>query len=233
VGIFLQTNASKIVLDMGSGVLGRIAEAGIDWQEIDAVFISHFHPDHCLDLFAYLFALRNPSYPRSRPLYLFGPKGLKSLVEDMNKIFSGWFSPRGYELVIDELFCSGSQSFSFQDLKVISYPVNHSPESLAYRIEAEGKVIAYSGDTAPCKELIELAKGADLAIFECSWAKEQKPAEHLTARQAGEIAQMAGAKKLALVHFYPEALATDPQKEAEKEFKGEVIIASDLLRISL
>ena len=56
VGIFLQTNASKIVLDMGSGTLGRMAEAGIDWRKIDAVFISHFHPDHCLDLFAYLFA---------------------------------------------------------------------------------------------------------------------------------------------------------------------------------
>jgi len=232
-GIYLESEGRRILLDMGVGVLGRLAEAGIDYLSLSAIFITHFHPDHILDLFAYLFALRNPDYPRQKPLYLFGAKGLKELLEKMNQIFSGWFLPRGYELILEELPLKRAHQILWQGVKITSLPVFHSSSSIGYRFELEGKVIAYSGDCGDCPELRELGAGADLLILEASWSEEKETKEHLTPAQAGKIAQESEAKRLALVHFYPRVLETDIKSQVEEHFSGRVIIAEDLLEIFL
>lgn len=112
--------------------------------------------------------------------------------------------------------------------KVSFYQVEHSGPSYAVRLEDEsGAVLAYSGDTRPCKGLLEAAKGADLFLCEASAieadAEFAKPG-HLTARQAGEIAGDAGVSRLLLTHIWPLYDETVLLKECQDVFKKSEIV---------
>ena len=80
---------------------------------------------------------------------------------------------------------------------------------------------------------MELARGADLLILECSFPDEEAIAGHLTPSEAGDIATRAGAKKLLLTHFYPEILTTDIEAQCRKTYQGDLVLASDLLSLSV
>jgi ribonuclease BN (tRNA processing enzyme) len=105
---------------------------------------------------------------------------------------------------------------------------------LCYRLEAEGKVFAYSGDTVESDGLAKAIKNADLAIVEAAWPDEVQPKTHFTGVRAGKFAQENGVKKLVITHMAPLYMQKyEPKADAEKEFKGEVILAKDLLKIKL
>ena len=95
----------------------------------------------------------------------------------------------------------------------------------------EGKVVAYSGDTDYCPNLIELAKGVDLLILECSLPDDMKIDGHLTPSLAGRVARETECKRLLLTHFYPPCDKYDIVEIVKKQYKGEVKLAEDLMRI--
>ena len=102
--------------------------------------------------------------------------------------------------------------------------VNHPIECHGLRIEAAGKVLAYSGDTAVCDALVEVARDADLFLCEASWPSTPTPPPgiHLTGREAGQHATLAGAKRLLLTHVMP---FHDPQAmmaEAKEAYEGDL-----------
>lgn len=229
-GLLVKAADYFLLFDGGSGTLRTLAKAGISFAELDRVFYTHLHPDHTGDLVPLLFALRSPDYQRSKPLFIAGPKGFKAFFEKLQTAYGHWIDPMDYDLVLQELQEETVRGEGFQ---VIPAPVQHIKHSLAYRVEAEGRSLVFSGDTAYCEGIIELAKGADLLVLECSFPDERANPHHLTPSQAGEIAALAGCRRLVLTHFYPICDRCDILAQCRKTYNGEVTLAEDLIRVEV
>jgi ribonuclease BN (tRNA processing enzyme) len=132
---------------------------------------------------------------------------------------------------LKELDPAGNEAVVLGEVVIKSAPTNHTEGSLAYRVEAEGKALVYSGDTDESDSLVELAKGADLLVLEC--ANPFKVPGHLTPAEAGRLAARAGVPRLVLSHFYPPCDEVEVAALAGAEFSGEIIRAEDGLRVIL
>jgi ribonuclease BN (tRNA processing enzyme) len=231
----LMVNANPILFDMGPGTLRQLARAGICHEKIGQIFITHFHPDHTADLIHLLFAARIPSILKRRtPFAIAGPHGIKAFIKRLQETYADWLSLPSEIMRVHELDVGIDVIRKYPGFKITALPTKHTPESIAYRVnDTSGKSMAYSGDTGFCIEMVELAKGVDLLILECSFPDGQEKEGHLTPSQAGRIASLAGAKRLLLTHFYPECLATDIAAQCRKTYTGELILGSDLLHISI
>jgi ribonuclease BN (tRNA processing enzyme) len=233
-GMVLRNQDLIILIDLGPGTLRRLCEAKIDWKLIDIVLITHFHPDHVSDLVPFLFA-SNYAYenPRLEPFHTVGPRGLEHFFEIMVSAYGHWIIPSGNRRIGHELDEKALDSLQISSLLIRSAPSNHSNPSLSYRLEAENKSLAVSGDTDHSDFLIEIASGADAFVCETSFPDGMKREGHLTPSEAAKIAQKAGVKKLILTHFYPAAHETDVVNQASRFFSGEIIKAQDLMVIKL
>lgn len=229
-GLLVVAGDESLLFDGGSGTLRQLAKVGVSFTELDRVFYTHLHPDHTGDLVPLLFALRNPDYPRLKPLHLYGPKGFKAFYEKLYAAYGEWVSPRGYELTLEEV---KEKAIEGEGLRVIPKPVKHIEGSVGYRIEAEGRSLTFSGDSAYCEALIELGKGVDLLILECSFPDEYPNPLHLTPSEAGQIAALAGCRRLVLTHFYPICDTVNVLAQCRKVYDGEITLAEDLMRIIL
>lgn len=220
----LQTGGRSHVFDLGPGSLARLAAQGVDYRQLDTLFISHLHPDHVLDIVTLLQANNaTPGWQRTRRLRLIGCRGLQEFVERLLAIFRD-AAPDSYEIEFTELSVGRNL---LEGLAVEVALTGHTGNSIAFRVEAEGKVFVYSGDAADVPALAEIARNADVFLCECSFPDGHATDDHLTAGAAARIAQSAGVRHLVLTHFYP---ATDPElaaAEAGALFKGELTIASD------
>ncbi|MFP3871190.1 MAG: MBL fold metallo-hydrolase, partial [Syntrophobacteria bacterium] len=111
----------------------------------------------------------------------------------------------------------------------VTLAMAHTAASLGYRLEIEGDlVLAYSGDTDYCANVIALARDADLFFCECSFPDHLKTEGHLSPRWAGRVAREAGCKRMVLVHLYPACDETDVVAACRREYSGEVEVAEDL-----
>jgi ribonuclease BN (tRNA processing enzyme) len=219
---------------MGPGSIRQLARAGIRYDLASHVFITHFHPDHCADIVHFLFATRNPAVLSKRePFSMVGPTGLASLVKGLEEVFGHCLAlPQGL-MDIDELSTLQEDHRVYAGVEVRSCPTLHTDESLAYRVELEaGGSFVYSGDTGFNEGLIEFSRGAGLLILEASFPHESGTG-HLTPRDAGHLAALAGVKRLLLTHFYPECLLTDIAGQCRSAFNGELTLGSDMLFVDL
>jgi ribonuclease BN (tRNA processing enzyme) len=224
-----------ILLDIGPGTMRQMAKAGIDHRNIRHILLTHFHPDHNADLVHLLFATRNPSILKNRrPFQIIGPTGLNHFLDSLKKAYNEWLTLSSEILSIQELDVECSSEKSYNGFKLKTCQAVHTPQSLAYRIETTtGKSLVYSGDTGFSEEIVQLAKGTDLLVLECSFPENQPVEGHLTPSLAGRMAQSSGARCLVLIHFYPECLLTDIVTPCRRAYKGELILGSDLLHIHI
>ncbi|MFH1240889.1 MAG: MBL fold metallo-hydrolase [Pseudomonadota bacterium] len=231
----LRVGAELILFDMGPGTLRQLGRAGLSHELISRIFFTHFHPDHTLDLVHFLFATRNPNIlGRRRPFSITGPVGLREFIHHLRRAYPGWISLPSEIMEIQELDINQTVPRDYSNLRILVRPTKHTPESLAYRVESRrGKSLVYSGDTVCCQEIVELATGTDLLILESSFPDGEEVEGHLTPSQAGHLASMAGVNRLVLTHFYPECLGTDIAAQCRKTYKGELILARDLLHIRI
>lgn len=225
----LRLPQKTVLIDSGPGTMRRLAELGISLHDIDVLAYTHFHPDHIADIVHFFFAARNPQDPRKKPLALFGGPGIHSFYEKLLDLYEGILRPP-FPLSVMELEDTQHGDVHF---RLFTLPLLHTPHSIGYRFEAEGKVVVFSGDTDVCENLITLARGADLLVLECSFPDALKVQGHLTAGECGQIAQKAGVQKVLLSHFYPPCEKADILGECRRHYKGEVILASDSLRIKV
>jgi len=231
VAIFI--DGRFILLDIGPGTVRQLAIAGLKYQDIDYIVISHFHPDHTADLIHFFFATRYPPVLEERkPFTIVAPKGFDQFLELLKKPYGRWLDLPERLMSTEELKTGAEDSREFGGFKLSSAPVNHTPQSLGYRIEDNsGKSIAYSGDTGYCEGIVELARDADLLILESSFPNDEAIAGHLTPSEAGDIATRAGVKKLLLTHFYPEILTTDIEAQCRKTYQGDLVLATDFMSL--
>lgn len=169
--------------------------------------------------------------PRTADLKIIGPLGLI-------KLYKNLINTHGNQVIPDKFIInwleSGESSFRFEKYLIKTCNVVHTDNSIAVKItDMIGRSVVYSGDTDYCNEIIELAKGCDLLILECSFPDNLKTIGHLTPSEAGEIASKASAKKLLLTHFYPQCEFTDILTPVKDCYNGKVFAAEDLLEISI
>jgi ribonuclease BN (tRNA processing enzyme) len=224
----VEADGFTLVIDMGNGALGALQKY-IGLYDVDAVFVSHLHADHCIDLCVYAVARKfRPDGPATAiPVY-----GPAATAERLRRAYEA--GPDHREL--DETgLCD---VFEFRTLRpgpleigpfrLTVARVNHPVETYGVRVEHGGSAIAYSADSAACPALVDLARGADLFLCEAGWPDggDFPPNLHLTGREAGEQAAEAGAERLLLTHISAWA---DPERsltEAKKAFGGPVDLAS-------
>lgn len=226
-GYALILPSSLLLLDCGNGVTWKLKAAGLDFLEIDHVFLSHMHPDHTSDLITLLFATKY-SYrkQRGKPLKIWGPKGLYRLFEGFTLSYGKWVMP-------DEVYKReiGVGVMDFGGFEVRSLAMLHGEASLGYRIESQGKSIAYTGDTDYCEDAVELARGVDLLIIECSAPDAYKIEGHLTPKDVSRIVNKARPKRVVLTHIYPEADEIDIVDEIRLSVDAEIIKAEDMMEL--
>jgi ribonuclease BN (tRNA processing enzyme) len=230
-GLLVLSDDSIILIDSGSGILRRMLEVGITYQDVDLLLYTHTHPDHVSDLVPILFATKYADFPRQKNLICIGGPGFKHYFDLLKKIYGSWIDAHSYDLTIEEV---SEKPLLCRDLQISSKRMTHIPGSVGYRIDFKnGKSITISGDTEYCRNIVELANETDLLILECSFPDEQEVEGHLTPSLAGRIALESRCKKLVLAHLYPICDQFDIQKECEQVFKGEIIVGEDLMRIKI
>jgi ribonuclease BN (tRNA processing enzyme) len=153
----------RLVMDMGSGALGTLHRF-LDPALVDGVVLSHLHADHCLDLCGF-YVLRKYHPTGAQPkIPVWGPEGTAlrmakayDLDEDpgMNEEFDFAVHP--------------ARPYAFGPFTITATEVCHPVTAYALRVEADGHVLAYSGDTGVCDALVEAARGADLFLCEASF----------------------------------------------------------------
>jgi len=230
-GLALTFGSHLIFFDGGGGSLRQMPRLGLDFRKVDFHCITHFHPDHVIDLIPLLFAMNyTVDFRRSESLQIVGPVGLRDFYEKMRGIFGRWIEAQSYPLSLHEAV---DVRIDFPDFSVETRPMLHSEGSIGFRVNGEGRSLVYSGDTDYCGNIARLGKEADLLVLECSFPDERKKEGHLTPTLAGRIAREARCKKLLLTHFYPVFQGHDIQEECRKEYSGEILLAEDGMKITL
>lgn len=233
--VLVETGDARILIDAGPGTLRRLLEAGADFRRVTHLCISHFHPDHTAELVPLLFASKYPEgRGRRLPLVMIAGQGVRTFFEKLQAVYGRWIALDPGLLTIEELDGEGRDQRTFPDFTLETIPVDHNPESVAFRItDPAGRSIVYSGDTDVSDRLVELASGADLLVCESAFPDDHKVAGHLTPSLAGEMATRAGVKRLVLTHFYPECEGVDLESQCRRGYDGPLVMASDLLRLSV
>lgn len=195
----VRAGGHAVLIDLGAGALNRL-QGAIDPEALDAVLVTHLHPDHCADLLALRIYLAFGA-TRAEPLPVIGPRGLRARLV----AFAGeelWDEVLSFE----ELTPGGGVRDLADGLCLRHAEVPHLPPTHALRLEHEGRALCFSADCARSESLVGLAAGADLLLAECSLGDAPVPegVTHLGAREAGEIAARAGVGRLLLTHCYPE-----------------------------
>jgi ribonuclease BN (tRNA processing enzyme) len=224
-----------VVLDLGPGALRQMARAGIHHETLRHIFFTHLHPDHTADLVHFLFATRSPDVlPQRAPVSMAGASGFKAFIVRLQEAWGDWLTLPDGLLTIDEIAPSERLERKYDGFTVTTSPVVHTPQSLAYRLgDREGASVVYSGDTGYCEALVDLSVDADLLVLEASFPEGHDVAGHLSPVDAGRVAMEAGVERLVLTHFYPQVLATDIEAQCRRFFKGELILARDLMDIQV
>jgi ribonuclease BN (tRNA processing enzyme) len=233
--VLMRTGDNILLFDSGAGTMRRLLEAGVEIFDVSFIFYSHFHPDHTSELVPFLFSNKYPDGSRrKKPLTLVAGNGFLKFYENLKLVYGHWIELDSDFLNMIELDNTHHDMRRFDDFKVETLPVEHNPESIAYRITGPGGAsVVYSGDTDFSDNLVMLSKDADLFICESALPDELKVKGHLTPSLAGEIAKRANVRKLVLTHFYPECDLVDVKKECRKAYSGPLILAEDLMEIEI
>lgn len=229
-GLIVKIGNQNLLFDTGPGIVRKLLDIGITYHDIDNIFYTHFHTDHTLDLASFLFAAKYGLSLRTKQLTIIGPEGLKGFYNGFLNLYGDVIKPEAYRVNLKEI---GDQELKFDTYKIITRRMQHSPESLGFRIESGGKALVYSGDTDVCENIVELGRGADVLILDCSFPDEMKVQGHLIPSEAAEIAKACNCKRLLLSHLYPVCQEEKIVNQAKKEFKGPISVACDLMQLSV
>lgn len=222
-GHLVQTETTRVLLDCGNGVLANLARVA-EPTTLDAVFITHGHPDHFLDLYALQALLRYAPEGPVGPLPLCLPHGL---FEDMTCFLSdrGNSELKAAFTVHDMI---EGESVAVGDLIVTPRRVEHTDDTFALVVSDGEATLCYTSDTAPGDAARAAATGCDLLLAEATLPEQYRGrAPHMTAAEAGELARAAGARALVLTHVWPTNDREAMGAEARAAFGGSVTVARE------
>jgi ribonuclease BN (tRNA processing enzyme) len=235
-GFVLEHDGFRLVLDLGYATLPRLlALLGSPAADgIDAVVVTHRHPDHMVDLHG-LFRARWYDRRGAPAIPLYCPPGVLDRVAGLEE---GGDGPVGRVFDWHPLPAAAA---AVGPWRLESALLPHFVPNAGVRLTAPGLAVAYTGDTGPDPALADLGRDTDLYIVEATGRDQQPgsppappgPPLDLTARDAGRTAQAARAHRLLLTHFWPGNDRDAARAEAAGEFGGEILIADENLEIQL
>jgi ribonuclease BN (tRNA processing enzyme) len=231
-GILVEDGDHRILLDIGSGVLHRLTQLEIDFNTIDSVFISHFHIDHCADFLPLCQSLWLSGYDTT--LNLFAPP----TVRDWSRaVFDIAFKYLREKILIETTALDENHVVPRGNLTIVAGPTLHGNyDTRAFRVEHNGKSLTFSSDTAPCRDIIDLAKGTDVLIHECNWIDGPHPeGVHTSPSELAKIAEEINPSKIVLTHLSPEVVASKDKviEIVNRRTNAEVLLGEDLMTIDL
>jgi ribonuclease Z len=261
---------TRIMIDTGWGSTLRLYQAGMPPQTIDAIFITHLHSDHTTDLADFL-VMRWVGGIRG-PIPIYGPAGTERMVRGFQEAMAAdtkyrldhhgeklWSGGLAAEVTEFEAGEDPAEVGGIGEVSVRAFEVDHYPVKPAYgfRIQSNGRSIVISGDTNPCRGLLNGAKGADILVCDSMNQPMMKVLEnqlrsagndvqaalledahsyHAPIEAMAETAQQAGVKHLVISHMMP---PVPVEQEAQfvagldQVFSGKITVGRDLMRIAL
>ena len=252
----ISTKESSILIDSGSGITQRLHQIKKSSADIDALFLTHLHSDHVIDLYQLIISSWH-SY-RNKPWKIYGPKGTKKFV---NNLLDTWQDERtlrinyevrssikAFKIIIHEFKDYGK--IKIKDILLEYFMVDHKPVKYAYgfNIYHKNKKLTISGDTRPCENLMKYAQKSDVLLHEVFIEGEilqinkmrtkktlhNVQSYHTTSTQVGKVAFISRAKKLVLTHFVPTRFnKNNLKKVVKKDFGKDPIIGEDLMTINI
>lgn len=243
------------LIDCGSGCTQRLLAAGSNGSELDAIFLTHLHSDHVIDLYQVIISSWHQN--RDKPQKIYGPKGTKAFVEQTMEL---WRKERDARISherrrsvqafqIDVIEFDSAVLLKTPDLEIRAFPVAHGPvkNAFGFVFEAPKQKLVFSGDTGPCQSLIEAAQDADVLVHEVFIHKglaetglrtaegiQAVESYHTLSTELGSIAAKARAKCLILNHFVPPSFDPNPLLATLRQsYSGPIIIGEDLMSFDL
>ena len=232
---FLETPNGTILLDISADAPHRMAQEALDWTNLDAIWISHFHLDHMGGLPAFLFGTKwaPQTQSRTKPLRIFGPEGLSNIVDAINESNNYGLLEQRFPVEIIEV-AAGANFEIVYGINATTLKTPHTKESLALGLKDEdSKLFVYTSDTGFSEDLGPFAKHAALLLMECSFRRNKPVQKHLELADAMRLAHECAPEKLVLTHLYPEWDNFNLAAEARPLWPGETIEAKDGLQLEI
>ena len=234
-GFWLETETGSLLLDCGADTPHRMAAENLDWPDLDAIWISHLHLDHCGGLASFLFSTKHAPQTQSRrkPLTILGCQGISKLLRAIDDANDYGLFDQPFPIEVREISLEADFEM-LPDLRARSFSTRHTNESLAIRVtDRAGVSVVYSSDTGYDEALAAFARRVDLLILECSFWRNKPTAKHLELAEAMRLARLAEPRKTILTHLYLEWDGIDLESKAKELWPGETIAARDGLRLDI
>ena len=217
-GYLVEADGFTLLIDPGYGVATALSALGA--PELDAVLISHAHPDHCADLNPLLRARAwaEPSLPEL-PIHAL-PDALDAVLAlDRPEVLEGSYTVNHIE---------PGRDLAIGPFQVRTALLPHPRPNVGMRIAVDGRSLVYTGDCGPSQELITLARGADLLLAEASYADAVLPelvGMLSCAADVGREAAKANVGRLMLTHLLPKTNEADALAAAARSYAGPISVA--------
>ena len=263
----VEVSGKKLLFDCGPATTHKLVKAGISPTEVDDVFFTHHHFDHDSDFPTFILTRWDQNIPVDRTLNVYGPlltdRFTNGIIDEDTGLFAhDWlarvhhpasqatYQARGGQLprrkpkvVVREI--GPGDVVDGDGWRVLASHAEHVQpylDSLAYRVEAEGRSVVLTGDTRPCPPITELARGAGVLMMMC-WETHARMSDNeelsssSSIRGAAQTAAEAGVKQLVMVHVGPRLrepkMAAARDAEAAEVFDGQVVWGEELMEIAL
>lgn len=223
-GHLVEGGGARVLFDCGNGVLSNLAKVA-DPLAVDAVFITHYHPDHFADVYAYQAILQYAPEGPAPALKLYTPPGLAARM----KLLLSERGGRSFDSAFDVAELVAGEPVRVADLVVEPVLVDHTEPTFALRASADGALLVYTADSAPGERVAAAASGADLLLAEATLPEAYAgAAPHMTASEAGALAAAVGAGRLVITHNWPTNDRSEVRGIAAQAFGGPTDVAEEL-----
>lgn len=224
-GYLLEHEGFHLLIDCGSGVLAKLQNV-LEPEDLNAVIISHYHPDHTADIGV---------LQHARLIQGFLGKDFPTLPIYGHHYDQYEFTKLTYKNITKGIPYDPAESLAVGPFQISFLKTEHPAPCYAMRIEAAGKVIVYTADSAFKEEFIQFSQSADVLLCECNFYGHQngKSAGHMNSLEAGSLAANAGVKQLILTHLPHYGKLSELLREASGEFAGIIKLAEEFQTISL
>ncbi|MDQ3315726.1 MAG: MBL fold metallo-hydrolase [Actinomycetota bacterium] len=229
--VVVEAGGETLVFDLGSGAVRGMVRSGLDPFAVDRIFFTHFHPDHTVDAVNLLFTIKyGAEEERTRPLHLAGPEPFRRFWKSVLAVWGETMSGE-YPTHVSELPRKGTAPLDLPGCKLSWAPTEHSPESIAYRLDGPEGAFVYTGDTEYSKSVVGLARGAHTLLIECTGPDDEPLPHHLTPSGAARVAREADVDRVVLTHLHPSVDDDSLASKVREGYGGEVVVAEDGLRL--